>query len=164
RRRTRSRAPTSRGTSEIARATAPERPKHNVPRSLTSFVGREQELDELGPLLRTARLLTLVGPGGVGKTRLAQELVRAHAAGLADGACFVPLPGRSAPAVVPRAAATALGLGDFHGRSATETLVEYLSPKLLLLVVDNCEHLVSACAELAAELLRACPGLRILAS
>ena len=164
RRRTRAPAAASPRAPRIAPPTAPERPKHNVPRSLTSFVGREQELKELAPVLGMARLLTLVGSGGVGKTRLAQELVRAHAADYAHGACFVALAGVDDPALVPRAATTALGLGDFHGRSAIETLVEYLGPKQLLLVLDNCEHLAAACAELTAGLLRTCPGLRVLAS
>src|SRR5689334_20701675 len=111
-----------------------ERPRHNLPRALTSFVGREQELDELLSRLAAVPLLTLVGAGGVGKTRLAQELVRRRAASYPDGACFVALAGLEEPALVVGATALAVGLRDFHGRDPAETLTEYLRPKQLLLV------------------------------
>ena len=141
-----------------------ERPKHNLPRSLTNLVGREQELAELDRLLPTAPLLTLVGAGGIGKTRLAQEHVRNHVASYPDGAWLIELARLADPVMVPSAVAAALGLHDVNGRSITSTLAEYLRPLNLLLVLDNCEHLVEACAELVATLLRTCPRLQVVAT
>ncbi|MBV9357815.1 MAG: helix-turn-helix domain-containing protein, partial [Chloroflexi bacterium] len=138
--------------------------KHNLPRLLTSFVGRQEELHELAPVLAAAPLLTLVGAGGVGKTRLAHELVRQQGASYPDGSWLVELAGLADASLVPGAVATALGLQDVHARQMTSVLTEYLHDRQLLLVLDNCEHLVSACAELVAHLLRACPQLRILAT
>jgi non-specific serine/threonine protein kinase len=149
---------------EVRAPIAIERPRHNLPRSLTSFVGREQELYELATLLASTPLLTLVGAGGVGKTRLAQELVHARTAAFVDGACFVPLAGLDAPSLLPSAVAAAVGLPDFRGRSATEALGEYLSSKRFVLVLDNCEHLIAACAALVGTLLPICPDLRVLAT
>ncbi len=140
------------------------RAKHNLPRALTSFIGREPELAELGPILSSAPLLTLVGPGGVGKTRLAQELVRTHLADYADGCWVVELAGLADPALLPDAVAAALGLRDFHAGDTTAMLAEYLRSKQLLIVLDNCEHLIAACAELAARVLRVCPYLHVIAT
>jgi non-specific serine/threonine protein kinase len=142
----------------------PARPKHNLPRSLTSFVGRERELRDLDQLLAEAPLLTLVGAGGVGKTRLAHELVHAHAASYRDGSWLVELASLVDPALLPGAVASAVGLRDFQARNTIDLLTEYLRPKQMLLVLDNCEHLVQPCAELVARLLRACPGVRVLAT
>ncbi len=140
---------------------AVDRPKHNLPRSLTSFVGRERELAELTRLLPTMPLRTLVGAGGIGKTRLARELAAAQVADHADGVWLVELAGVDGAALVPGAVAAALGLDP---AASVEDLVEHLRSKQLLLVLDNCEHLVEACAALAARLLRDCPRLRILAT
>jgi DNA-binding XRE family transcriptional regulator len=136
--------------------------RHNVPRSLTSFVGREQELSELGGVLASAPLVALVGPGGVGKTRLAHELARRHAASYADGAWIVHLAELTQPALLARAVATAVGVPDFDARTGTALLTDYLRPKHMLLVLDNCEHLLAACAELVDHLLRLCPNLFVL--
>jgi len=141
-----------------------ERPKHNLPRSLTSLVGREQELAELGRVLATAPLLTLVGAGGIGKTRLAQELVRNHVASYPSGSWLIELSRLANPSLVPGAVAAALRPHDIRARSITSTLAEYLRPLKLLLVLDNCEHLVEACAELVATLLRTCPQLQVVAT
>jgi len=141
-----------------------EQPKHNLPRSLTSVVGRERELAELGRVLATAPLLTLVGAGGIGKTRLAQELARNHVASYPDGSRLIELAQLADASLVPSAVAAAVGLNDIDARNITSTLAEYLRPLKLLLVLDNCEHLVEACAELVATLLRSCPHLQVVAT
>src|SRR5204862_4100040 len=137
---------------------------HNLPVQLTSFVGREREMAEVKRLLATAHLLTLTGSGGCGKTRLALQVAAEVAEQFADGVWLVELAALTDAALVPQSVATALGVREEPGRPLTATLTEYLRPKSLLVVLDNCEHLLSACAELADGLLRACPKLRIVAS
>ncbi|MEU8328280.1 BTAD domain-containing putative transcriptional regulator [Micromonospora sp. NPDC048839] len=138
-----------------------------LPSQLTTFVGREEELKRVGELLGERRLVTLTGPGGAGKTRLAIE-----AAGRADGeVCFVELAGLADGSDVPQAVLSALGLRDAGlrapaepGRQSTDRLVEALAERRLLLVLDNCEHVIADAARLAARLLGACPALRVLAT
>ncbi|MBV9169459.1 MAG: helix-turn-helix domain-containing protein, partial [Chloroflexi bacterium] len=143
----------------------PQRPPmNNLPRSLTTFVGRDHELENLVPVLATAPLLTLVGAGGVGKTRLAQEIVRHNAPRYPDGAWIVELAGLTDPALVTDAVARVLGLRDIRGGDTTQRLTDYLRDKRLLLVLDNCEHLVAACAALSTHLLGECADLQILAT
>jgi predicted ATPase/transcriptional regulator with XRE-family HTH domain len=137
---------------------------HNLPRSLTSFVGREYELAALGAALSEAPLLTLLGTGGVGKTRLAQELLRTHSPRFADGGWLVDLAGLADPVLLPDAVAAALGARQAQARDSLSALTEYLRPKQLLLLLDNCEHLVEPCARLVAHLLRWCPRLHVLAA
>jgi non-specific serine/threonine protein kinase len=137
---------------------------HNLPLQLTSFVGREREIAEVERLLGTTRLLTLTGAGGSGKTRLASEVAARVWGDYTDGVWLVELAALADPALVPQAVATALGVREAPGRTFTEALVAYLRPRCLLLILDNCEHLVAACAQLAEALLRAVPGLRILAT
>jgi predicted ATPase/DNA-binding transcriptional regulator YiaG len=139
-------------------------PPTNLPVTLTSFVGREAELAEVQRLLDAAHLVTLLGAGGVGKTRLAIEAGRALADRYPDGVWLIELAGLTTPALVPSTVATTLALRDVAGAADTATLVTALRSKGLLLVLDNCEHLVEACAALAGALLRACPRLRILAT
>jgi Novel STAND NTPase 1 len=131
---------------------------------LTSFLGREQELAELARLLAEARLVTLCGTGGVGKTRLALELADGVLARFADGAWLADLAGISDPGLVPTAVMAAVGVRQEGGVPAVEALVYRLRSAELLLVLDNCEHLLDACAQLAEVLLRAAPGLRVLAT
>jgi non-specific serine/threonine protein kinase len=138
--------------------------QHNLPRSLTSFVGRDRELSELGALLESAPLLTLVGAGGVGKTRLAHELARTRSASYADGTWVVEVSELADAALLPGAVAEAVGLHDLHTRNLTGMLATYLERKQMLLVLDNCEPLIDACAELVVHLLRACRGLQVLAT
>ena len=137
---------------------------HNLPGSLTSFVGRERERDEVGRLLGTTRLLTLTGPGGCGKTRLAQQVATDLADAYPDGARLVELAPLTDPESVPQATADALGVREQPGGSPVDTLANTLRDKDLLLLLDNCEHLVEAAARLAETLLGVCPGLRILAT
>ncbi len=136
----------------------------NLPRQLTSFVGRERERADIARLLRRARLVTLTGPGGCGKTRLALEAAADALADLPDGAWFVDLASLSDPALVAQAAALAVGVPIPASRSAQEALVAHLATREALMVLDNCEHLIDACARLAEEVLRAGPGVRILAT
>ncbi|MDG4784174.1 BTAD domain-containing putative transcriptional regulator [Micromonospora sp. WMMD961] len=138
-----------------------------LPSQLTTFVGRDEELKRVGDLLGERRLVTLIGPGGAGKTRLAIE-----AAGRVDGEVrFVELAGLADGSDVPQAVLSALGLRDAGlrapaepGRQPTDRLVEALAERRLLLVLDNCEHVIADAARLAARLLGACPALRVLAT
>jgi non-specific serine/threonine protein kinase len=141
-----------------------ELPSHNLPLALSSFIGREREVAEVEGLLSRRRLLTLCGPGGCGKTRLALAVARDLVGGYEDGVWLVELAALSDPDLVPRALASALGVRETPDRPLTEVLVEYLGPRKTLLVLDNCEHLVEGCAALAEALLRACPDLKILAT
>jgi predicted ATPase/DNA-binding CsgD family transcriptional regulator len=142
----------------------PERPPNNLPLELSSFVGRERELAEVERLLENTRLLTLNGSGGCGKTRLALAVAAELVGGLEDGVWLVELAPLADPPLVPQAVASTLGIREQPGRSLTETLSDYLRTRTLLLVLDNCEHLIEACATLVEALLRSCPELRVLAT
>ncbi|MDQ4490085.1 LuxR C-terminal-related transcriptional regulator [Sinomonas sp. ASV486] len=131
---------------------------------LTSFVGRRRELAEMRELMSRSRLLTLVGPGGVGKTRLAVELVARSGESFRDGTWLVELAALEDGDLVGSQVAAALRLPDQSNRSALDRLADYLRERELLIVVDNCEHLLDAVAPLASELLEVAPGLRILAT
>jgi predicted ATPase/DNA-binding CsgD family transcriptional regulator len=139
-------------------------PPHNLPLELSSFVGREKELAEVKRLLENTRLLTLTGSGGCGKTRLAVVAAGELVEGFEDGAWMVELASLADPSLVPQAVASTLDVREQPGRSPTETLLDQLGSKKVLLVLDNCEHLIEACATLAGALLRSCPGLRVLAT
>jgi non-specific serine/threonine protein kinase len=139
-------------------------PAHNLPLQLTSFIGREEQIAAVRRRLPTHRLVTLTGAGGCGKTRLALRVASDLPAKIPHGVWLVELASLADPSLVPQAAAAALGVQEQPGRPAVEALVEALRPKQLLLVLDNCEHLVAACAGLSETLLQACPGLRILAT
>jgi predicted ATPase len=136
----------------------------NLPLALTSFVGRQAELEMVKQLLSESRLVTLTGAGGIGKTRLAVEVAAEVAAGYRDGAWLVELAPLTNPEMVPWGVMRSLGLGERPGSTAMESLAESLIPLETLLVLDNCEHLVEACARLADGLLRRCPQLHILAT
>src|SRR4051794_31648307 len=135
----------------------------NLPRQITRFVGRRTELDEAAYLLQTGtRLLTLTGPGGCGKTRLALELAAEVVDEFPHGAWLVELGGVGEPELVDHVVAAALDVREEQGRPVAQTLCEAIGTKHLLLLMDNCEHLVAACAELADALLRSCPEVRVL--
>jgi predicted ATPase/class 3 adenylate cyclase/Tfp pilus assembly protein PilF len=137
---------------------------NNLPTQLTTFVGREREMSEVEALLKTTRLLTLTGPGGAGKTRLSLQVAANVLHDYADGVWLVELAPLADPALVAQEITSALGGREEPGRPLSVTLTEYLKPRSLLLLLDNCEHLAAACAQTAAALLRACPKLCILAT
>jgi predicted ATPase/DNA-binding SARP family transcriptional activator len=143
---------------------APDQQQHNLPGRLTSFVGREDELARLGKLLGQARLVTLTGPGGAGKTRLAVEFAATIVERFPDGVWLAELAGTGDPELVAVQVMQALGMRQTGGVPVLEALAYRLRSAELLLVLDNCEHLLDACAELAAALLAAAPGLRVLAT
>lgn len=137
---------------------------HNLPPQLTSFVGRQAETANLRETLATARLVTLTGAGGVGKTRLAVHVAAEVATEFSDGVFYVDLAPITHPDVVAVTAARALGLPDQPGRSTTDTLLRFIGGRQLLIVLDNCEHLIDASARLATEMLSRATGLTVLAT
>ncbi len=138
--------------------------RSNLPAPLTSFVGRTREIADIKRRLAAARLLTLTGVGGCGKTRLALQVAAELETQYHDGAWFASLAPLTDPALVPQALVKILGLTEQSGRTLYDMLADYLRPRRLLLVLDNCEHLREACANLAHDLSIACPGLCILAT
>ena len=136
----------------------------NLPTRLSSFVGRQDEIAQVRELLGTQRLLTLTGAGGCGKTRLALQVASEFTDTCEDGVWLVELDALGDSMLLPQTVASALGVREQKGRTPTETLLEYLATRRLLLVLDNCEHLVQAVAEFASKLLQACPTLAILAT
>jgi predicted ATPase/DNA-binding CsgD family transcriptional regulator len=137
--------------------------RHNLPAPFASFVGRERQLEEVGRLLESHRLVTLAGAPGVGKSRLALRVADEFLSCYADGAWLVELAGLFEPTLVAAATARALGVRE-EGRPPLEALQQELRDRELLLVLDNCEHLLDACAALAEALLTSCSGLRMLAT
>jgi predicted ATPase/DNA-binding CsgD family transcriptional regulator len=136
----------------------------NLPIQLTSFIGREQEITNIKRLLFTSRLVTLTGAGGSGKTRLAIQIANEVSESFADGVWFVDLASLHDPALVPNVVAQVLGFLPTADQPLMEMLLEFARSKHLLLILDNCEHLTEACAQLAKELLSKSPELRILAT
>ena len=139
-----------------------ESPKSNLPVPLTSFVGREREIEEVRRLLGTTRLLTLTGAGGIGKTRLAIQAANELARLYRDGVWWVELAPLTDGGLVPQTFAQVLGVRESPGQPLIESLQDFLREKQTLLMLDNCEHLVSACIQLAYELLSQCANLHIL--
>jgi predicted ATPase/DNA-binding CsgD family transcriptional regulator len=141
-----------------------EAPGTNLPAARSSFVGREREMAEIGRGLASTRLLTLTGAGGSGKTRLALQVARRLVAEYPDGVWLVELAPLSEGALVPKEVAEALGVSERPAQPLTGTLAEVLRDRELLLLVDNCEHLLQATAHLIDSLLDSCPHLSILAT
>jgi predicted ATPase/DNA-binding winged helix-turn-helix (wHTH) protein len=140
----------------------PGRPRSNLPQPLTSFIGREDDLAEFARLLESTRLLTLTGIGGCGKTRLAIKLAERVLPSFVDGACFVDFAAVAEPERVALSVAAAFVVREEADRPIEETLIRHVAARQVLLVLDNCEHLLAACAGLAERLLLAAAGLRVL--
>jgi predicted ATPase/transcriptional regulator with XRE-family HTH domain len=138
--------------------------RHNLPTQLTSFIGRGREVAAIQDQLRRARLLTLTGVGGVGKTRLALETAASLVEAFPDGVWLAELAPLADPSVLAQFIAGALGIPEIPGRSVDSAIVDYLRIRQTLLVLDNCEHLVEACAALVTTLIRTCPRLTVLAT
>ncbi|MEW2154767.1 BTAD domain-containing putative transcriptional regulator [Streptomyces sp. NPDC007189] len=168
---------------ELLTEEAPKQPQRqvlgNLPARLTSFVGRESDIDAIGADLATARLVTLLGPGGAGKTRLSQEAAEAVRHTVRDGVWLAELAPVDDPEAVPQAVLTAIGAREtvLHGAGAEsiravtdrpddplERIVEHCARRRMLIVLDNCEHVIEAAARLAERLLARCPGLTVLAT
>jgi non-specific serine/threonine protein kinase len=137
---------------------------HNLPRSATSFVGREAEIAKCAERLDRGRLVTLTGIGGSGKTRLALQVAERRLPEVADGAWFVDAAPVTQPERVAEALASALGLRDEPGRTLTETIVQHLATRRSLVILDNCEHLLEPCRALARALIEGCPDVAVLAT
>jgi predicted ATPase/class 3 adenylate cyclase/DNA-binding CsgD family transcriptional regulator len=137
---------------------------HNLPVQLTSFIGRFHELRDIRQVLACNRLVTLTGTGGIGKTRLAQHLSAQLATEISDGVWYVDLASISSADVVATTVARALGLRDQPGRSAIDKLAHWVGNRRMVIVLDNCEHILDACAALARAMLSSCQGLSLLAT
>lgn len=143
---------------------ATHRQHDNLPGVLSSFIGRRREMAEVRQLLAEYRLLTLTGPGGCGKTRLALQVASEIQGEFGDGVWLVEFAPLADGELVPQALAAVLGVLEEAGEPLSQTIGRYLRGREVLLVFDNCEHLVAACARLGATLLDACPGVRLLAT
>jgi non-specific serine/threonine protein kinase len=137
---------------------------HNLPNQLTSFIGREKEITEVKQHLLKVRLVTLTGPGGCGKTRLALQAASGLLDDFRDGVWLIELAPLADPVLVTQTVAVVLGLKEEVGRPFLSTLTDHLRGKRLLLILDNCEHLIQASAQLTESLLHACPDVHILAT
>src|ERR1700720_3438798 len=142
----------------------PSRPPTNLPEPVSELIGRDVELDEILDLSTSHRLVTLVGPGGIGKTSLCSEVARRLLPSFADGAWIAELAPLSDPELVPVPVATTLGLDLAGGALSPERVANALGSKHLMLVLDNCEHVVDAVAKMAEAFLRANPGTRVIAT
>ncbi|MQA63283.1 MAG: hypothetical protein GEU86_17735 [Actinophytocola sp.] len=138
--------------------------RSEMPVGVAAFIGRERERARVADLVAGARVVTLTGSGGCGKTRLAGVVARDAAPRFPDGACWVDLQGVRDPAMVAAAVGATVGVHERPGQALADTLTEQLRARQLLVVLDNCEHLVAACAALVGELSRTCPQLHVLAT
>lgn len=137
-------------------------PQHNLPLQLSTFIGREREQDAIVHLLRKNRLVTLIGTGGIGKTRMSVETGQKVLGDYPHGVWFIPLDSLSDPELVPQTVASIFDLREGSDRPLIEILINVLREKTTLLILDNCEHLLGACTQLIAKLLTNCPTLRVL--
>ena len=137
---------------------------NNLPLQLTSFIGREREMKEASTLLASTRLLTFIGPGGTGKTRLSLQVAVEQFSHFRDGVWFIELAPLADPMLIPSTIASVFDLRETQNIPLLDTLLDYLRAKQLLIILDNCEHMVEAGAQFASQLLHACPHLKIIAS
>ena len=137
---------------------------HNLPSQLTSFIGRRKELDEIKNLVTAHRIVTLTGSGGAGKTRLSLQVGTDCLGQFSNGVWFAGLAPVTDPALIPQTLLAVFNLREGVHRSALEVLTDHLRPKEVLLILDNCEHLIQACAQISESLLHACTKLKILAT
>jgi predicted ATPase len=137
---------------------------HNLPAQLTSFIGREQEIAEAGKLLSSTRILTFIGPGGTGKTRLCLQVAAEQFSEFKDGVWLIELAQLADSNYVLSTIASTFHLREFQGVPLMDTVTDYLRGKQLLLTLDNCEHLIETCARLSDHFLQACPKLKIISS
>jgi predicted ATPase/class 3 adenylate cyclase len=137
---------------------------NNLPVQLTTFIGREQEIEDAKKRLKSAHLLTLIGPGGTGKTRLSLQLAAELLPSFKDGVWVAELAPITDPALIMQTIGSIFGLREQAWMTLSDLVIDYLRAKNILLVVDNCEHLVEACAQLVEQFLHACPNLKIIAS
>lgn len=154
------------GPAPTADVSAPVLPRHNLPLKLTSFIGREKEIAGLKKQLKEHRLVTLTGSGGIGKTRLSIQIAHELLPQFSDGVWLVELAPLTDPALMPQAVCAVLGVQRQPQSNIPllAVLTDYVREKTLLLILDNCEHLIDACAQLAEYLLAHCPNVRLLAS
>ena len=152
------------GRSPGAFAAAARVRPNNLPAQLASFIGRDQELADAGALVRSSRLVTLTGAGGCGKTRLALQLAAGLLDGSGDGVWLVELAAVAGQDAVAPAVCRALGIAAQPGRSALDTLLDALAPQAVLIMLDNCEHLVGGCAVAAEAIMRRCPRVHLVAT
>ncbi|HEV7162247.1 MAG TPA: BTAD domain-containing putative transcriptional regulator, partial [Solirubrobacteraceae bacterium] len=160
------RAPSDAGVSEFS-PPGPRKDRngpHNLPGQVSSFIGRERQLRELRQLLSGARVITLTGAGGVGKTRLAVQLAASLLDGLGDGAWFVDLAPLTDATLVAAKLASVLGVPEQPGRSLPQSLIAACRDRQLLVILDNCEHVIGEAAHVADQLVRGCPRMIILAT
>ena len=149
---------------ELALSVAAAVPRHNLPHPLSSFIGRQREIAEVKRLIGSSRLMTLTGVGGGGKTRLGLQVARDLVDTFTDGVWWVELAAVTDPALVPHTIAKVFSLREEPNQETGEILANFLHDKQLLIVIDNCEHLISDCARLFESLLSKCVNLRILAT
>lgn len=138
--------------------------KHNLPHPVSKFIGREREMNEIKNLLKTNRLVTLIGAGGIGKTSLSLQLGHSLTEMFNDGVWFIALDALSDPSAVAKTAADVFNIKENHTVQILSKLNEYLQHKNALLIFDNCEHLLDSCAELISTLIRHCPNIKVLAT
>ncbi len=142
----------------------PEAKLHNLPISTTSFIGREKEIKEVRDLFKKSRLITLTGAGGCGKTRLAREIAMTLAEEFRDGVWFINLAPLTDPDMVTKEILKVVTLQEEPGKTVTDSLVYNLKDKSIVLLLDNCEHVINTCAEITEKLLQSAQGVRILAT